>query len=205
MEVLELFPTVVGVFDCDTFDRHASMWRAEVATAFKERGEKFASPQHQTDDRLHERPQLAGLIAFFRRSSAEYMRGLKYKNGVELRLQGCWASTLVGPDRFEIHQHPNSFLSGAFYLDVGEGAKPLLFRDPRSQSRNFDIPVEEELLINTKYHAIAAINGRLLLFPSWLEHRVPPSFSEVPRVSLSFNMTVHGDVGSTQESTRATI
>lgn len=196
MDLIQLFPTSIAVFDCDFFDRDAPMWRAEVAKAIEERDRRVGSPQHQTDDRLHERPQLAELMGFFRRSSAEYMRALKYKGGIELRLQSCWASSLVDADRFEIHQHANSFISGAFYLDVSEGAKPVLFRDPRIQIRSFDIPVEEELQINERHHAVGAANGRLILFPSWLEHRVPPSFSNVPRVSLSFNMTVHGDVGS---------
>jgi uncharacterized protein (TIGR02466 family) len=205
MQLLELFPTIVGVFDCDTFDRDAPVWRAEIAKAIKERDERLGTPQHQTDDRLHERRELVRLIDFFRRCSDEYMRALKFRSGIELRLECCWASALVGSDRFEMHQHANSFLSGAFYLDVDEAAKPILFRDPRPQNRTLDIPVEEELRINRKYYAIGPSNGRLVLFPSWLEHRVRPSLSDVPRISLSFNMTVHGEVGSTEELTRATI
>jgi uncharacterized protein (TIGR02466 family) len=205
MQLLELFPTMVGVFECDTFDSDAPAWRAAVAKAIKEREERSGETQHQTDDRLHERPELAHLMDFFRRSSTEYMQALKYRSEVQLRLQCCWATATVRGDRFEMHQHANSFLSGAFYLDVDTAAKPILFRDPRSQNRNFDIPVEEELRINRKYYAIGPSNGRLILFPSWLEHRVRPSLSDVPRVSLSFNMTVHGEVGSTEELTRATI
>jgi len=205
MQLLELFPTVVGIFDCDTFNSEAGVWRGEIARAMREQGERFGAPQHQTDDRLHERPELAGLIDFFRRSSAEYMRALKYRSEIELRLECCWATALMGADRFEMHQHANSFLSGAFYLDVDELAKPLIFRDPRPQNRIFDIPVEQELRINRKSYTIGPSNGQLILFPSWLEHRVRPSLSDVPRISLSFNMTVHGQMGSIGELTRATI
>jgi uncharacterized protein (TIGR02466 family) len=194
MQLLELFPTIVAVFDCDTFDSDAPNWRSEIAKAIKERQERHGALEHQTDDRLHERLELAGLINFFRRCSAEYMQALKYRSGIELRLECCWATALVGEgdDCSEILQHANSFLSGAFYLDVDEAAKPMIFRDPRPQNRAFNIPVEQELRINRKYYAIGPSNGRLVLFPSWLEHRVRPSLSDVPQVSLSFNMTAHG-------------
>lgn len=205
MQLLELFPTIVAVFECEAFERHADAWRAAVAGAIKQRETKLGTPQHQTDDRLHERPELFQLMEFFRRSAAEYMRALRYRSTLELRLQCCWATSAVRGDRFEMHQHANSFVSGAFYLDVDANAKPVLFRDPRPQSRTLDLPLDEELRINRKYYEIGAGNGRLVVFPSWLEHRVRPSLSDVPRTSLSFNMTVHGEVGSLEELTRATI
>jgi uncharacterized protein (TIGR02466 family) len=205
MHFLELFPTIVGVLECDTFDRDGPVWRAVIAEAIAERESTLGTPQHQTDDRLHERPQLAGMIAFFRRSAAKYMGTLRYQSMLELRLQCCWASTLVQADRFEMHQHANSFLSGAFYLDLEAGAKPVRFRDPRPQARTLDIPVDAELRINRRYYEIEATPSQLLLFPSWLEHRVPPSYSDASRTSVSFNMTLHGDVGSIQELTRATL
>jgi uncharacterized protein (TIGR02466 family) len=205
MQLLELFPTMVGVFECEALETSAAAWKADIATAIREREVRAGKAQHQTDDRLHERPGLAGLMDFFRGAAAQYMEALKYSRSLELRLQCCWATLLKSADRFEMHQHANSFLSGAFYPDVEETAKPLLFRDPRPQNRTFDIPVEEELRINRRYYAVAPSNGRLILFPSWLEHRVRPSMTDHPRMSVSFNMTLHGEVGSSDELTRATL
>jgi uncharacterized protein (TIGR02466 family) len=205
MFLLELFPTMVGVFECDTFDGDAPGWRSAVAAAMAERAPRHGLPRRQTDDRLHERAELAGMIAFFRRSAADYLSALSYAPTLELRLQCCWASTLVQADGFAVHQHANSFLSGAFYLDADADAQPLRFRDPRPQARTLDIPVDTELRVNRRYYEVDAGNGRLVLFPSWLEHTVPPGRSDVPRTSVSFNMTLHGDVGSPGELTRATL
>jgi uncharacterized protein (TIGR02466 family) len=205
MYLLELFPTIVGVFGCDTFDRDGPGWRASVAEAMAERESKLGTPQHQTDDRLHERAELAGMIAFFQRCAADYMGVLSYRSTLELRLQCCWASTLVQADRFEMHQHANSFLSGAFYLEVNAAAEPIRFRDPRPQARTLDIPADTELRINRRYYEVDASNGQLVLFPSWLEHRVRASYSDASRTSVSFNMTLHGEVGSPEELTRATL
>ncbi len=135
MQLLELFPTMVGVFEYEEFEADAPAWRVSVADAVAERESMLGTPQHQTGDRLHERPEFAVLMAFFRQCCGEYMAGLRYRSELELRLQCCWATVVVGGDRFEVHQHANSFLSGAFYLDVEPDAKPVSFRDPRPQSR----------------------------------------------------------------------
>jgi uncharacterized protein (TIGR02466 family) len=205
MQLLELFPTIVGVFECKTVKADRPAWSKAIESALAERSQELGTPQHQTDDRLHQRQELAGLIDFFNRSAAAYMRGLRFDPALTLKLQCCWATVLHGPNRFEMHQHANSFLSGAFYLDVDEASNPLIFRDPRPQNRVIDLPVEENLRINRRYYSLGSSPGRLILFPSWLEHRVRPSYSDTPRTSLSFNMTVHGDVGSTDELTRARI
>ncbi len=205
MFLLELFPTVVGVFACDTFDRDGPGWRASVAEAMAERESEPVTPRRQTDDRLNERAELAGMMAFFRRCAADYLGALSYVSTLELRLQCCWASTLLQADRFEMHQHANSFLSGAFYLEVNADAQPLRFRDPRPQARTLDIPVDAKLRINRRYYDIDASSGQLLLFPSWLEHRVQAGSGDAPRTSVSFNMTLHGEVGSPGELTRSTL
>ena len=75
MPLLELFPTIVGVFACDTFDRDVPVWRASVPEAIAERDAKFATPQHQTDDRLHER--------------AEFGQHDRFLSAVRYRLHAC--------------------------------------------------------------------------------------------------------------------
>jgi uncharacterized protein (TIGR02466 family) len=205
MQLLELFPTIVGVFEYYGFDRDAPAWRASVVEELTERERKLGAPQGQTDDRLHERPELANLMAFFRRCAADYVGAFRYRPTLELRLQGCWATTLLRGDHLEMHEHANSFLSGAFYLDVDATAPPIRFWDPRPQARSHDIPAEAELRINRRFYEIEASNGRLVLFPSWLQHRVRPSMSDIPRTSVSFNLTLHGEVGIVEHHTRAAL
>lgn len=205
MQLLELFPTIVGVFNYDEFERDAPSWRAVVADQIAERGRQLGVPQCQTDHRLHHSSELANLVAFFRQCAADYMAALKYKPTLELRLQGCWASILRGVDRFELHEHANSFLSGSFYLDANESAQPIRFWDPRPQARMHDLPVDVPMRVNQRYYEIEAANGRLVMFPSWLAHRVRPGLSDVPRTSVSFNLTLHGDVGYEEHLTRAVL
>lgn len=76
MQLLELFPTIVGVFECKTVKADRPAWSKAIESALAERSQELGTPQHQTDDRLHQRQELAGLIDFFNRSAAAYMRGL---------------------------------------------------------------------------------------------------------------------------------
>ena len=205
MQILELFPTAVGVVDCPDFAEHGPAWRAEVVEAVRERSERTGRTQRQTDDRLHERPQMKAAVAFLERSCREYLAGLGYGPQLELRLQCCWATVGTRGDHLNLHTHPNAFLSGAFYLAADETMESIVFRDPRVQNRLLDLPVERTSRINRPHFAVAPAAGRLLVFPSWLEHRVPARRGADPRISLSFNMTVHGPVGSADRFSRATL
>jgi uncharacterized protein (TIGR02466 family) len=42
--------------------------------------------------------------------------------------------------------------------------------------------------VNSDQVVLKVKNGTLLLFPSWLEHSVPPNRSNEPRISVSFNI-----------------
>lgn len=79
------------------------------------------------------------------------------------------------------HLHPNNTFSGVYYLSVPRGAGPIVFRDPRYAACMSPIgPVEES--------SITPQVGQLLIFPSWLEHRVEINQAESPRVSIAFNV-----------------
>ena len=42
-----------------------------------------------------------------------------------------------------------------------------------------------------------AVNGTGLIFPSWLQHWVPPTQCKRGRISLSWNIILRGDYGDT--------
>lgn len=89
------------------------------------------------------------------------------------------------------HNHPDAVLSVAFYVRVPQGSGRLIFADPRygklmesqfgrssaSSSLHGHITVEPKF-------------GRLVIFPSFLEHEVEMSTCEAPRVIYSLNIQV---------------
>lgn len=201
MEIYEVFPTAIASFVFPNFESYASVLRAEVATALKEVADHKGDPDlpnrvRQTTDSLHERLGLAPLVEFIARTTRDYVSLLGDCSEIDLRLQCCWATVAYAGDQLDMHAHSNSHVSGVFYADVDETrAGDILFRDPRVQNRILDLPVRKRTRLNEKYHSIAPKNGLLLLFPAWLEHKVLRNASQKPRVSISFNITMHGNVG----------
>jgi len=85
-----------------------------------------------------------------------------------------------------LHCHPGALMSGVFYLTVPEGSGVLSFRDPRLGTvlgpfHGGEVP-------NSSHEkTLTPREGMLALFPNWLEHKVEPHGSDIPRVSIAIN------------------
>jgi uncharacterized protein (TIGR02466 family) len=87
-----------------------------------------------------------------------------------------------------LHNHPNSILSGVYYLQAPENCGGIFFSDPRPASRMLNPPLIDFnvwTLLNVSYKAHV---GTMILFPSWLLHGVEMNMSEEVRISISFNI-----------------
>jgi uncharacterized protein (TIGR02466 family) len=96
------------------------------------------------------------------------------------------------------HAHPNSFVSGVFYIQTNPNDKIFFYRDGYSQIK---FPPAEWNSWNSESWWFEAITGRLILFPSSLTHMVPTVEGEDVRVSLSFNTFPAGTVGEEMDLT----
>lgn len=103
-------------------------------------------------------------------------------------ITACWANVNATGASHKAHSHPNNYLSGVYYVRTHEGSDVINFQDPRPQTSIIRPPVTELTAVNTDQVVLKVKNGTLLLFPSWLEHSVPPNRSNQPRMSVSFNI-----------------
>lgn len=107
--------------------------------------------------------------------------------GVEGFAMVGWANLFRRGDGFSPHTHSNSALSGAYYVDVGDGGGggELVFRDPRGGAAMIDSGLSDA------GQGCAARfmpeSGHLVIFPSFLLHWVTPYRGERPRISIAFN------------------
>jgi uncharacterized protein (TIGR02466 family) len=88
------------------------------------------------------------------------------------------------------HNHPDSLISGAFYVSAPTGSGKLLFCDPRYGKL---METCNGRTGGTDYHShvhVVPAKGRLVLFPSFLEHEVEVSTCSEPRIIYSFNVSV---------------
>jgi uncharacterized protein (TIGR02466 family) len=116
-----------------------------------------------------------------------------------LYITQSWANYTEQGQFHHKHAHPNSFISGVFYVQSDNAKDRIYFyKDGYSQLK---VPPKEWNLYNSDSWWFEAITGRLVLFPSSLTHMVVAVESEKTRVSLSFNTFLKGYVGSEDELT----
>jgi uncharacterized protein (TIGR02466 family) len=102
-----------------------------------------------------------------------------------------WINLNREGDRNLLHCHPGAFLSATYYVKVPTGMKggDIWFRDPRGAAvAMYETPGIALPWVGSGVGVpIAPQSGRLLIFPSWLEHRVEPFEGEGDRISIAFN------------------
>lgn len=102
----------------------------------------------------------------------------------------AWANVARQGNYAKPHVHPNSNISGVYYVDVGDAEDPhsgvIEFLDPRQRPGMF----ETEGTVPFDAYRISPTTGALLLFPSWLYHYVHPYRGTRPRLSVAFNVTI---------------
>ena len=89
------------------------------------------------------------------------------------------------------HVHDGSVCSGVFYSTGGEGAAPIVFSDPRGLSPMTTIANDnddEPLAPFHNQYSFHPSDGDMVLFPSWLVHKVLPNPKGVQRVAWVFNL-----------------
>ena len=97
------------------------------------------------------------------------------------------------PEAFNMkHNHPTSDLSGVLWIKSQKDCGNIIFDSPRSFATHQEIECyNEDFKENNNYFHSFSFNpiaGRLIVFPSHLEHHVDFNESEEDRISVSFNI-----------------
>jgi uncharacterized protein (TIGR02466 family) len=117
-----------------------------------------------------------------------------------VRIASSWGNTLKKDEPIHVHMHPNSYVSGVFYLTDGA---PLNFHSPYQTEDLFTLrPLvkwEEHNEYTWQVLKVPIKAGYVLLFPSRLKHNVDNNTNDY-RYSIAFNTMPIGAIGdSTKE------
>ena len=104
-----------------------------------------------------------------------------------LRVKDCWVNVYADGDSQEIHVHPNSVISGIYYVAAPPGCGQTLFHSPFSEVM-LDPPTTGTNDVNTPMVGVTPRAGDMILFRSWLRHSVKPTPGKEERISIAFNM-----------------
>tara|TARA_B110000240_G_C13386139_1_gene404753 strand:- start:368 stop:985 length:618 start_codon:yes stop_codon:yes gene_type:complete len=128
---------------------------------------------------LHDVPEFCDLILAYV-SQYAHLLGIEY-----CIIADSWYTRMNKGARVLRHRHENSVISGTLYLNAPKGNKGLAFVNPTIPHR-----MKDKTNTSTKYNEqvslVEVTTGDLLLYPSWLEHFVPPIECD-NRVTISFN------------------
>lgn len=106
----------------------------------------------------------------------------------DLKMTHCWLNVMSKNTLHASHIHPQSVISGTFYVQVPPKASAIKFEDPRlGLFMNSPLPHEKADFINQRFISFKPKNFEVILFESWLRHEVPENKSLDPRISISFN------------------
>lgn len=145
----------------------------------------------QTDHNIHEFDEFADLVVQINKGTAAVLEFLDidYK---KFEITGCWTNINPKGGVNKPHIHPNNFLSGVYYVQTQPGADSIIFSDPRPQASVVLPPNHSENAYSGNEVSFDAVEGRLIVFPSWLTHGVPANRSDRNRISVSFNIMFSG-------------
>ena len=111
-------------------------------------------------------------------------------NPQKVKCSGMWAIINKKGNFNTEHIHPNSNLSGAYYVSAPENCGKFKVVNPHSISRDKFPPRENPNELNRLVAEHEIEDGDLLIFPSYLPHSVLPNQSDDDRIVISFNIFV---------------
>jgi uncharacterized protein (TIGR02466 family) len=91
------------------------------------------------------------------------------------------------------HEHPNSLVSGVFYINCDEKFDKIKFFN--NKYKPIKLEVKEWNLWNSESWWFPVKTGDIVLFPSSLTHMVENKEGTNTRISLAFNTFIKGTVG----------
>jgi uncharacterized protein (TIGR02466 family) len=97
------------------------------------------------------------------------------------------------------HSHPNSLVSGVFYINCHEEHDKIKFFNDNYKTIRLEI--KDWNLWNSETWWFSVKTGDVILFPSSLTHMVETKEGTNTRISLAFNVFIKGTVGDNKSLT----
>jgi len=85
------------------------------------------------------------------------------------------------------HTHPDSVLSGVYYVNIPKNSGNLIFENFTTHTETTYRFVKKYNQYNSPKWAVMPKENLCVLFPSYLIHYVEPNLSNEERISISFN------------------
>lgn len=192
----ELFPTVIGEYNLNRD------FTEKEKTAFQSLNEMHKNIGNLTsvNKNVLDIKELFGIKEQISMYAKEYIdKIINPKANIFPYITQSWINFTDKGQWHHKHNHSNSFLSGVLYISANNKIDKITFHDGRYNQIN--IPPKEYNRLNSSSWKLGVGSKDIFIFPSHLIHEVEISENTNPRVSLSFNIFVKGNLGDYNDMT----
>ena len=191
-EVLHFFPTFVTTIRVDEDTDELKNYEGEFETV------AHALSSQSKDLRVLEKYSKTRkiLLDYFKKFSDEV---LEYDNDYDITTS--WFTKSSEGQFSTFHNHKNSFWSGVYYYgDYDDKSSNIEFSSPLAIYQQYELNVRNPNAVNSILSYIKPRSKSLILFPSYLAHRIGEHRSKITRHSLAFNIVPIGKYGEYDSS-----
>jgi uncharacterized protein (TIGR02466 family) len=129
-----------------------------------------------------------------------FKKVLSYTDAVTPYITQSWLNYTETNQYHHKHEHPNSLVSGVFYVNCHEEFDKIkffkkdLYQAIKPETKDWNLYNSETWWFTVK-------TGDIILFPSSLTHMVETKEGDNTRISLAFNVFIKGTVGNNKNLT----
>ena len=189
MTILNLFPKAVGKYEIGR-----ELTEKEIEFAKNAEKRPNMGNQSSADNYVLKNKVLKNLHNDLFTFANDYFQTVyKPRSDVSLYITQSWLNYTDTGQFHHKHAHPNSFISGVFYMNADITKDKIFFYNDGYQQ--IKLPPTDWNLWNSESWWFEAGTGILYLFPSSLTHMVEAVTAAETRISLSFNTFLKGNIG----------
>lgn len=195
MQVLSLFPVPVALFNIGR-----EFTKKELSFVNEAETRPNMGNTTSIDNYILQNKELKKIGEFIQSCLNTYFKAIYQpkEEEVSIEITQSWLNYTKQGQFHHKHAHPNSLISGVFYLSSDEADKIFFHRGGYSRIK---IDPKDWNLFNSESWWLEATTGKLIVFPSELEHMVEQVQTDHTRISLSFNTFPKGIVGTNHSLT----
>ena len=158
---------------------------------------------HTEDKYILDRPQMKNLKAKLKSVTDYWIHEvLGVQDDLNYNITNSWINRHRKGEMNTIHWHSNAVMSCVYYPQTPPNSGAIIWKRSHMYYNLFHDTLRPEFKdthsnqFNTDIHVVEPVSGDLVMFPSQLEHVVPPSDSDEERYSLAFNLFPRGTFGA---------
>lgn len=200
MSIVNLFPTrifktVMPNYDCQDFMRRLEPYfhqfdeKSATYAELSGTGKEISTSTHGILY-LHKEKNLADVWTFINEQIDIYWDelGLVEKPGVHY----SWANKYNKGGHAIMHQHSPYFVSGCFYVYKESDEQGNIYFQNPNEALSATMPQNDDFKLSQNCQEVSTRTGDLVLFPSWFKHGVRENKTDIPRISIAFDVGYRG-------------